>query len=160
MSLLLSSCRLANLCQALAAAAGPSLQAVSVVPGRCKGSHWQVSAAEYILFCNHVRYRRGLQLSRAIHVAQLQTVRKFLLLHAACMRWKLPAFIIYQSYGDEVSAPALGACTQHILTPLASPGNDMAAAAAAAGSNSLLPRSSCAASCKCCSSCSSCSACG
>jgi hypothetical protein len=45
MLLLLSSCRLANLCQALAAAAGPSLQEVSVVPGRRKGSHWQVCGA-------------------------------------------------------------------------------------------------------------------
>ncbi|KAF6263964.1 hypothetical protein COO60DRAFT_265686 [Scenedesmus sp. NREL 46B-D3] len=34
--------RLANLCRALAAAAGPSLQTVSIVPGKRKGSHWQV----------------------------------------------------------------------------------------------------------------------
>jgi hypothetical protein len=40
------ACRLANLCQALAAAAaGPSLQSVSIVPGRRKGSHWQVGMA-------------------------------------------------------------------------------------------------------------------
>lgn len=38
------ACRLSNLCQALAAAAA-SLTSVAIVPGRRKGSHWQVGGA-------------------------------------------------------------------------------------------------------------------
>uniref|UniRef100_A0A383VC31 Uncharacterized protein n=1 Tax=Tetradesmus obliquus TaxID=3088 RepID=A0A383VC31_TETOB len=74
--------RLSNLCQALAAAAGPSLTSVAIVPGRRKGSHWQAKLCRFLQVLQQLQQLQCLRMTLHCTQASAGLVGQLQQLHA------------------------------------------------------------------------------